>query len=163
MKPSLPYQHSFKIVTVPADASGGITGLRTKLQNHRKIIFHVAIGAGTAGTFTFTLKQHDAASLGNSKVISINGAYYVKYSSATKFTKVDIPEGSEASAFTLGTPIGANKAELIFEVDAEQLDVSNAYYWASLDAAAVGQTRIVSVVAILQDSAFKPAYDVDLA
>ena len=100
---------------------------------------------------------------GKSKVISINGAYYVKYHTATKFTKVDIAEGSEASAFELGTPIGANKAEVILEVDASQLDIDNGYIYASVDAAAVGQDRIVSVVAVLQDSAYKPAYDVDIA
>lgn len=160
MKMTVPYNDNFKIVTEPFDATPGFTGGRIKLANAERVYFHVLVAAGLAGTLTYTLKQHNAASGGTSKVISINGSYYVKYDTATVFTKVDIAEGSEASAFALGAGIAATKAYVIFEVEASQLDVDNGFYWASLDGSATGvaATRITAVMAQLQNVAFKPAY-----
>lgn len=159
MKASLPYVNNFKTGNAVANATSGLTGARCKLDNAKKIYFLIMIGAGTAGTFTFTLKQHNAATSGTSKVLSISGQYYHKLHTATVMTKVDIAEGSEASAITLSTEVGANAGMVLLEADATQLDINNGFYWASVDTSAVGQDRYVSIAAIGAEADFKPAYE----
>lgn len=161
MNKSFLYEHNHKTGIVPQNCASGVTGARVKMNDCEKLFILINVGAGTAGTFTFTLKQHTAASSGTTANLSVDNGYYHKLSTATVFTKVE-NEDSAAAAYTLSTEIGANKAVVAFEVDASQLNVDGGYYWASLDIAAIGQDRICSVDYIKVNSAFKPAYELSV-
>lgn len=147
-----------KGVVGPVDLNtAAVTGARVSMKNARRVSFIVSLAAGTTTTtHGFTLRQHDAASAGNSKDLSVDNPYYHKVAPATVFTKVS--PASAAAAYDLHAVVADAVSIVVFEVLAEQLDIANGYSHVSLDTADSGGAQLGSVVAIV-DQEFSPAYD----
>lgn len=145
-----------KQVAGPVDGNtAAITGGRVDMKNLKRLAFIVSLAAGTSTTtHGFTLRQHDAASSGNSKDLSVDNPYFHKIGAATSFTKVSPTVA--AAAYDLHSILADSASIVVFEVLAEQLDVNGAYRYASLDIADTGGAQLLSVVA-LGDSEFAPA------
>lgn len=149
-----------KQVVGPVDLNtAAVTGNRVDMKNAQRVTFLIALGAGTTTTtHGFTLRQHNAASAGTSKDLSVANPYYHKIGAATKFTKVD-PAGVAAAVYDLHALLGDAVALVAFEVLAEDLDRSLDFEWVSLDTADSGGAQLGSVVAhVCHDLA--PAYAV---
>lgn len=144
-----------KMATVPVDFNtAAVTGLRFDIRNCNRVAFIVLLGASSSATaHTFTLRQHDAASSGNSFDLSVANPYFYKIGAATSFTKVQ--PSSEAAAYDLHSLLLDSASVVVFEVLAEQL--RSDCRWVSLDATDSGAAQLGAVLA-LGDSEFKPAY-----
>lgn len=147
-----------KVVTGPIDLDAGAnTGARVDMQKFKRVAFVVSAAAGTTpNAHLHTLRQHDAATAGNSKDLSVANPYYHKVNTATEFTRV-VPSAA-AAAYDLDTLVGDNKYVVVFEVLQEQLDVANGFRWVSLDTADVGGAQLGVVLAICHEAQSKPAY-----
>lgn len=126
-----------------ADLSGGAqTGARIKFDKSSRIgiLVRAEVAGGGAGEVVATVKQHDAAAAGNTKVLATTNPYFTKVDgAAAALTKVD--DGVSRSAFDVTAVIGgANAGLLLIELHESDLDIANGYYWVSVDigAAAVG-------------------------
>lgn len=152
-------EKTVKQVIVPVDLNAGAnTGLRVDMKNVSRITFLINLAAGTTtAAHAISLKQHNAASAGTSKALSVDNPYYHKVGAATKFTKVDI-SGVPADTYDLHALLADSVALVAFEVLPEQLDRANSFEWASLDIGDVGGAQLGACVAIVEHS-FKPAYD----
>ena len=146
-----------KAVAGPVDLNtAAVTGGRVSMKNVTRVAFLVNLAAGSSTTtHTFTLRQHDAATAGNSKDLSVDNPYYHKVNAATVFTKVQ--PSSAAAAYDLHALVADTVAIVVFEVLAEQLDLANGYAWVSLDIADAGGAQLGSVMAIADHNS-KPAY-----
>lgn len=143
---------------VPVDLNTGAnTGLRVSMKGAKRVTFAVIMGASTAAVTDFTLQQHNAASAGTTKVLSVANPYYKKVSSATKFTKV-VP--SSAASNYVPTDFASLGGIIVFEVLAEDLDVENDYAWVSLDIADSTAAKLGAVIAIADDQSH-PAYNIN--
>ena len=142
---------------VPASLLGAaLTGARINLEKNERIAIIVSMGDSVGATTNFSFQQHDAASAGNSKALSVDNAYYHKVAGATVSTKV-VP-GAAASSFDLSALFVADEGIVVFEVLAEDLDVANGYDHISFDVADTIAAKIVSVVYMTNGSRFLPAY-----
>lgn len=146
-----------KGVVGPVDLNtAAVTGARVNMKNAKRIAFVCHLGAGSSTTtHTFTLRQHDAASAGNSKDLSVSNPYFHKIGAATSFTKVQ--PGSAAAAYDLHSILADSASIVAFEVLAEDLDVANDYAWASVDTADSGGAQLGSIVAHVEHM-LHPAY-----
>src|SRR5262249_48212214 len=99
---------TLRTALVPVDFNTGAnTGIRIPMANAKRITFIAIMGTSTAAVTTFNLLQHDAASTGNSKALSVANPYYYKHGSgATKFTKV-VP-GSATDTYDVATQFAAD-------------------------------------------------------
>mgnify|MGYP000978218320 FL=1 len=142
---------------VPVDLNTGAnTGIRFDMKNMKRATFICLLGAGTSTTtHSFALKQHDAASSGNTKALSVGNPYYHKVNTATYFTKV--APTVDADTYDLHSVVADYVAVVVFEVLAEQLDRDNGYEWVSLNIADTGGAQLGSQV-ILADAEFLPSY-----
>ena len=149
-----------KVVTGPVDLdTGANTGARVDIQQFARVSFIVAAAAGTTpSAHTHTLRQHDAATAGNSKDLSVSNPYYHKVNAATSFTKV-VPS-SDTAAYDIDTVVGDTKYMVVFEVLAEQLDRENGFRWVSLDTTDAGGAQLGTVIAVCHEAESKPAYSI---
>lgn len=134
------------------DANGGLESARIDLSKCIKMAFEVQLAAGVGTTCALNLRQHDAASAGNSADLVSTVPYYKKTDAETKFSRVD---ANVAAISDLDTDGGS----VIVEV--YKHDLEEGYGYVSLQVADPGAARIVSVNAIM-DSKFKPAYEQEL-
>lgn len=146
---------TMKQVSGPVDFNdAAVVGGRVNARGARRITFLVSLAAGTAtAAHAFTLKQHDAASAGNSFDLLSDNPYYHKIGAATVFTKVE-PVAPVATV-DLHTALANNVAQIMFEVLPEQLRADCG--WVSLNITDSGGAQLGSVVALV-DGSFKPAY-----
>ena len=147
-----------KGVVGPVDLdAAAVTGARVSMKNAKRVTFVAFLGAGTAtAAHLFTLRQHDAASAGNSKDLEVANPYFHKIGAATVFTKV--APTSAAAAYDLHALLANSVALVVFEVLAEDLDIANDYAWVSLNTADTGGAQLGAVIALV-DHSFAPAYD----
>lgn len=140
---------------VPVDLNTAAnTGLRISMKDAKRVIFIVTMGDSTAGATDFSLKQHNAATAGTSKALSVANPYFHKAGAATTFTKVT--PGSATDNY-VPTAFDNEPGVAVFEVLAEDLDVNGDFAWVSLDIADAGAAKIGAVIAIVEPKA-KPAY-----
>jgi hypothetical protein len=151
---------ALKIGVLPVDANtAAITGERISLKEMDRVAIVVQMGDSTGATVDFTLRQHDAASAGNSKDLEVANAYYHKAGAATSFTKV---EPTVASAgYDLSAIFGANEGIVVFEVSEAQLDVENGFSHVSIDIADSAAAKLVSVIYVGQAQKL-PAFELAL-
>lgn len=151
--------HNIALGLVPVDLNDGAnTGLRIPLANVKRVTFVVAMGDSTAGVTNLTLNQHDAASAGNSKALSVSNPYYIKAGAATVFTRT-VP--TVAASNYIPTAFANEPGLLVFEVLAEDLDVENGYAWVSLSAIDATAAKLGAIIAIASGPAYIPAYGQD--
>lgn len=134
------------------DAAGGVESSRIDLSKCEKMAFEVQLAVGVGTTCSLNLKQHDAATAGNSANLVSTVPYYKKTDAETKFTRVD---SNVAAVADLDTVAGSVIVEIY------KHDLLEGYGFVSLEVAAPGAARIVSVNAIM-DTNYKPAYEQEL-
>lgn len=145
----------------PVDMNtAAITGARTKIAKGDRLAFVVNMGGSTAALVQMTLRQHNAASSGTSKDLSVANPYYKKVGAATSFTKVE--PTSAAALYDLSSDFAGAAGMVVLEVLAEDLDINNGYAWVSLDMADSTAAKLVSVVHVLGKVKEKPAYSIAL-
>ena len=149
-------KENIKQVIGPVDLVAGQTGARVSLKGAEKVAFVVAIAAG-AVTATLTLKQHNAASGGTTKNLEVDNPYFHKVGTAEIFTKVE--PSAKAAAYVLGAVVGAAKAVIVLEVNAEDLDVDGGFSHVSIDTAAAGGACLGSVTAHAHENRALPCYN----
>ena len=150
-------KQNMKLVTLPVDGNtAAITGARVAFNGCARISFVVQMGDSTAATTAFTLRQHDAASAGTSKDLSVANLYYHKKAALTTFTKVEPTVA--AATYDLSTIFAADEGVVVFEVLAEDLDVNGGFAWVSLDIADMAAAKLVSVLAVCHELGSKPGY-----
>lgn len=137
-----------------ADANGGAESARVHLQKSNAVAIVVELAAGTGTTFSMTLRQHDAASGGNSADLISSVPVYHKAAADNKFTRLDVSAATNAIS-SLDTSAGT----VIVQV--YQDDLADDYEYISLVLADPGAARIVSVDYML-DTKNKPAYAIEL-
>lgn len=153
---------NMKLLTLPVDGDTAQTGARIKLDTGDRLAFVVSMADSTSSNVVFSLKQHDAASSGTTKALSVDNPYFHKAGAETKFTKV-VP-GSATDAYDLSTQFASQEGLAIIEVLAEDLDVNNGFLWASLNVADTGSsnTKLLSVLGVVHNLRSTPGYSTDL-
>lgn len=136
--------------------AAGATGERVSMAASQRIAIVISLGASLASTVSIALKQHDAASAGNSKILELTNPYFVKAGTATKFTKVDVETAEDT--YDLSTTFSTVGGLVVFEVLSEDLDVNNGFSHISVDIAAAGAAKVGAAVYVLGDNRFHPAY-----
>jgi len=148
---------NMKLVTLPVDGNtAAITGGRVSMKGCERVTFVVQMGDSVGATTIFNLKQHNAATGGTSKALSVANNYFHKKAALTVFTKVDPTVA--ASAYDLSTTFAADEGTAVFEVKAEDLDVNGDFAWVSVDIDDMAAAKLVSVLAICHDIGDKPGY-----
>lgn len=142
---------------VPVDLNTAAnTGLRISMKDHKRVTFIVAMADSTAAATDFTLKQHDAASAGNSKNLSVMNPYFKKVHTGSAVVTTKVAPTVAAHNY-VPTDFDSDPGIIIFEVLAEDLDVANDYAWVSLDIADAGAAKIGTIIAIAEPK-YAPAY-----
>lgn len=150
-------KHNVKVTTVPVDLNDAAnTGARVKMDQGERLTFLVPMGASTAATVQFQLKQHNAASSGTTKALNMKNPYFVKAAPATVHTKVDAP-GTDT--LDLSTTFAAAAGLVAIEVLQEDLDVNNGFAWVSLSMSDAGAAKLGAILAIVHQGRIKPLYD----
>ena len=129
---------------------------RLDLKKLNRVTVTVALGTGTGTTLDFSLKQHDAAAAGNSKALTSTLPYYYAADVDAAMTRVDAGGALDADG-NLDTAAGIVEVP----VHLDDMDADNGFHWASLEIAASGTARIVSMVYHC-DTKNKPAYEIEL-
>lgn len=145
-----------KAVNVPYDANTPITEARIKLAEGYRCAVVLNMGDSTSAVVTVVLTQHDAASAGTSKALSVDNPYYHKKAGTTYFTKVS--PSVAASSYDIASIFADDEGIVVFEVEASQLDINNGFYWFSVDIADTTAAKIISGLYIMA-AKHMPAYD----
>jgi len=149
---------NLKPVAVPADMNGAaVTGARVSLGENERATIVINMGDSTAAVTTFTLQQHDAATAGNSKNLEVTNAYFHKVAAATSFTKV-VPNSATA-VYDVASLFADDEGVLVFEVEAQDLDLDNGFTHISINSADSTAAKIMSAVYVLAEPKHKPAYE----
>jgi hypothetical protein len=150
-------EYNAKQAFTPVDLNAAaITGNRVSLAANKRVAVVISVGASTAALLQVTLKQHNAATAGTSKDLSVANKYYVKAGAATSFTQVEPTVA--AALYDLSTDFAANAGVIVFEVLDSDLDVNNGFTHFSIDVADSTAAKIGAAVYILRDSSYQPAY-----
>lgn len=149
-----------KIGVLPADLNtSGATGERVFLKEGKRLAIVVQMGDSTGATAEFTLRQHDAATSGNSKDLSIDNPYFHKAGAATSFTKVE--PSAAAATYDLSSIFAAEEGIVVFEVVEDQLDVENGFGYVSVNITDPAAAKVMGVLYVMEMEN-KPAYSIDL-
>lgn len=160
MEAFLAESKGIKAMGAPYDANTVVAPARISIAKGDRVACVINLGASTAAVAVFTLNQHDAASAGNSKVLSVANPYYKKINTATSFTKVE--PSVAASAYDLSTDLAANAGVVVFEVLGEDLDVANGYTHFSVSLDDTTATKLVAGLYVLGGMKYDSAHSVDL-
>jgi hypothetical protein len=156
-------KHTIKQAFAPVDLNtAAVTGNRISLAKGQKVTVVIELADSlTGGAVDITLKQHDAASAGNTKVLAVDRPYFKKVGAATSFTKVEAT-GTAASNFVLSADFDTDPGNIVFEIESQDLDISNGYNHFSVDLADGAVSRIASAIYILSECRNVPAYAVEV-
>lgn len=133
------------------------TGVRVSMKHADRLTLIALLGASTASTGQFTLRQHTAATGGTSKDLVTANPYFVKGSADDKFTKVE--PTSAAALVDVSTKFSTDSGILVLEVMGENLDTNNGFTHVSVDIAAAGTAKQGTVLAVLNNPYFMPGYE----
>lgn len=148
---------NLKVASLPVDMNTvAITGARVNVAKGDRVAFIQVMGTSTAAVVEFTLRQHNAASSGTSKDLSVDNPYYVKAAAATSFTKVQ--PGSATALYALSTTFAADSGIVVFEILGDQLDVDGGFSYVSVDVADSTAAKLLSSLYLMHDCRFNPAY-----
>lgn len=123
-------------------AAGAQTGARVHMKNYSALCVVAYMGAVSAGTDTFVpnVRQHDAASSGNSKDLDALTQWFIKFETTLDgdetWTRVTQPAASEISL--TGATYAATQVLVAGQVNTDNLDTANGYEWISVDMADAG-------------------------
>lgn len=154
-------KQNLKQAHLPVDLNtAAITGARIKLDSGDRCAVVISMGDSTAAVVQVTMRQHNAASAGTSKDLSVDNPYYHKKGAATSFTKV-VPS-SAAALVDASAQFADDEGILVLEVLSEQLDNDNGYYWFSVDIADSTAAKLAASVYEISDCRQNPAYSTAL-
>jgi hypothetical protein len=136
--------------------AGASAGARIGLSEQSRVAIVVQFAAA-ASDLNVALQQHDAASGGNSKVLSISNHYYVKKDAETSFTKVEVDPAADNYDINPGNVEGI----AVFEVLQEDLDVAGDFSHISADLTGTATARACSVLYVGK-AELLPAYERNL-
>lgn len=160
MEAFLAEEKGIKQGIAPQSVTGStVSGARVPLQDMHRVAVVISVAAAASAALSATLKQHDAASAGNSKDLSVSNLYYHKSGAETSFTKVE--PSAAAAAYDLFALIGTDAGVVVLEVLQEDLDVENDFDHISVDVAGDTTARVLGAV-YLGESEKLPAYEVAL-
>ena len=151
------FKQAFNPVDLDAAAA---TGARVALKAGQKLSVIIQMGDSTAAVVTPSFQQHDAASGGNSKALSIANNYYKKAGSDTSFTKVEVD--TAASSFALAADFASQEGIVIFEINTEDLDVNNGFNHVSVNLADTTAAKIGAALYVVSDLRNQPGYSQDI-
>lgn len=141
---------------LPVDLNTGANaGARISMKGCDRVAFILQMTTSTAAVVQATFNQHNAASSGTSKVLSQANPYWTKAAAETVFTKVTPAAGS---TIDLSTIFAANGGIAVFEVMAEDLDVTNDFAWVSLDIADTTAAKVGACLAVAYNVKNAPPY-----
>lgn len=144
----------------PKDLNGAATtGARISLQKGDRLAIAIAVAASAASQVRVTLRQHDAATGGNSKDLVVENPYFHKVGAATVFTKVE--PVAPAALYNLDSLLATAAGVVVFEVLAEDLDVNANFNHVSVDLANATAAKLASAIYVLEPNE-KPAYEISL-
>jgi hypothetical protein len=146
-----------KLAFAPVDLNtAAVTGARVSLADARRVAVVIQVGTSTSGVLDITLKQHDAASAGNSKVLAVANKYFTKWGASTSFTKVE-PTDAESN-YVMSSSHDAGGI-VVFEVLAEDLDRDNGFTHFSVDIADSTAAKLGCGLYLVNAVDFKPAFE----
>ena len=152
---------NLKQIGEPVDGNtAAITGARVSMASGERLSIVVSMGDSTAALVSFSLKQHNAASGGTTKALSIDNAYFHKVGAATSFTKVE--PTSATDAYDLSALFAGEPGVVVFEVLQENLDVQNNFSHVSIDIADTTAAKIISGLYLVGSTKNDPAYSTAL-
>jgi hypothetical protein len=151
---------SKKQIAAPADLNGAaVTGARISLGEADRLAVVLSFGDSSSAVTDVTFQQHNAASGGTSKALTIGSPYFHKVAAATAFTKVEL--GSKASNI-VPTVLADDEGILVFEVKAEELDVDGGFSYVSVNVADSTAAKVMSGLYVIHDVRKQPAYELDI-
>jgi hypothetical protein len=152
-------EYNAKQAIIPVDLNTGANaGARVSLANHKRVAVVVTLGDSTAAVVGISFQQHNAATAGTSKALSIANKYFVKAGAAVVFTQVE--PSVAASSFDLAVDFASQEGIVVFEILAEDLDVEGDFSHISVDIADTTAAKVGAAVYILRDGSFTPNYNV---
>jgi hypothetical protein len=154
-------EYNAKQAIIPVDLNAGANaGARVSLAKHKRVSVVITLGDSTAAAVDVSFQQHNAASGGTSKALSIANKYFHKAGAATSFTQVE--PTAAASSFNLASQFASQEGIVVFEILAEDLDVNGDFSHISVDIADTTAAKVGAAVYILRDGSFTPNYSVDV-
>ncbi len=136
------------------DVNAGAESARVHLQKSNQLAIVVELAAGTGTDFEYTLRQHDAASAGNSADLVSTVPVYHKADVDAEFVRLDV------DAATVAIPAVDTAASTVV-IEVYEDDLTEGFEYVSLVLSAAGAARIASV-SYMADTKFKPAYQEEL-
>lgn len=151
-------KHQIKVLGGPVDLNdAAVTGARFDMQKFKRVSFLLIAAAGTTpSSHTVSFQQHLVASGGTPANLSIDNPWFHQVGTATEFTKV-VPSSKSAS-YDIDAIVGDVKFVAVFEVLAEDLDVSNDYRYVSANLTDSGGAQLGVLVGIGHVASEAPAY-----
>lgn len=150
-----------KAAGVPVDMNAAaFAGERINLKHGCKVAIVCHMGDSVGAAVNFTLKQHDAATAGTTKDLSVANVYFTKAGAATSFTKVEPTVA--AAAYNLAADFAAQEGIVVFEVLESDLDINNGFNHVSIIADDSGAAKLLSVLYVIDEAYVKPAYDLSV-
>lgn len=154
-------EKNLKQAFAPVDLNtAAVVGSRVSMAGADKIAIVISLGASTGAAVEIALKQHDAASSGNTKALAVSNPYFHKAGSATKFTKVE--QTVDEDTYDLASLFAADGGVVVFEVLAEDLDVNNGYSHISVNVADSGAAKVGGGMYVLSNLRNEPGYSTDI-
>lgn len=145
---------------IPFDMDTVTTLPRIGLEKGDRVAIVCIMGDSVGAVVDLTLKQHTALTGGTSKDLATSNPYYKKAGAATSFTKVT--PVAEAANYVLSTDFAAQEGVVVFEVLGEELDNEGGYSHVSIAAADSTAAKNLTVLYVLRNVRFLPAYKLDL-
>ena len=160
MEAFLAEEKGLKTGILPQSVTGStVSGARISLKNLDRVAVAITVADAASAALTATLRQHDAASSGNSKDLSVDNKYYHKSAAETAFTKVE--PSAAAAEYDLFALVGEDEGLVILEVLAEDLDVNNGFDHFSVNVAGDATARVVGALYVGEADRL-PAAELDL-
>lgn len=155
---------NLKQAFLPVDLiTAAITGARIGLSTGNRVAAVINFGDSTGANVVVSLKQSNAATSGTTKALSVALPYYYKAGTDTHFTKV-IPDAA-TDVYDLSSIFAAQEGIVVFEIEAQDLDVDGGFTHFSInlaDGGTTGAEKIASAVYHLSENRQEPAYSVDI-
>lgn len=136
--------------------TAAITGARVALSKFDRVCAIISVATSTAAVMSMSLMQHNAASSGTSKALSVKNPYYYRIAGTETWTRVEVDP--TADTFDLSTLFNAAAGEIAFEVLGEDLDVNAGFTHFSVNIADSTAAKIGAGFYFLSNPRFGPAY-----
>lgn len=152
-------RHAVKAAFAPVDLNAAaVVGERVSLANAQKVTVVITLADAASGAVTdITLKQHNAASAGVTKDLSVANPYFKKVGAASSFTKVE--PASAAANYVLTSDFDQEPGQIVFEIEAQDLDRDNGFSHFSINLADSTVARIASAIYILGEMRTAPGHE----